>query len=126
MRYFIMIWAFCFYNNSFAQKVLGTDDANMQSGYEIKVRILPFQNQKIYISSYFGNSRFIVDSAFIDKNNEAVFRKNRLLPGGMYVICNKSYQGMVDLILDTSLASQRFSVNINYSDHSFIVIETYN
>ena len=57
-----------------------------QEGYEIKVRFRPFANQTIYLGHYAGKQFPIVDSVKLNAQSEGVFRGNKKLGGGIYVI----------------------------------------
>jgi hypothetical protein len=57
-----------------------------QNGYQIKVTLKPFKNQYIYLGSYYGKQLPIIDSAKLNDKSEAVFKGDKKLGGGIYLI----------------------------------------
>jgi hypothetical protein len=57
-----------------------------QKGYEIKVTLKPFKNQYIYLGNYYGKQLPIIDSAKLNDKSEAVFKGDKKLGGGIYLI----------------------------------------
>jgi thiol-disulfide isomerase/thioredoxin len=55
-------------------------------GYEIKARIRGLKDTAIILGHYFNKSMYPDDTAQIDKKGNAVFKGDRPLPGGMYLI----------------------------------------
>ncbi len=76
-------------------------------GYEIKVSFKPFKNQYIYLGHYFGKTYPIIDSAMLNDKSEAVFKGNKTLPGGIYLIGYPNKAGFFEILLDKQ---QKFSV----------------
>ncbi|HEX5654886.1 MAG TPA: DUF5106 domain-containing protein [Chitinophagaceae bacterium] len=87
--------------------LLATLPAYAQTGYEIKVTFKPFKNQYIYLGHYFGKQYPIIDSAKLDANSVAVFRGNKTLPGGIYLVGYPNKSGFFEILVDKQ---QRFSV----------------
>lgn len=78
-----------------------------QTGYEIKVTFKPFKKQYIYLGHYFGRSYPIIDSAMLNDKSEAVFKGNKKLQGGIYLIGYPGKSGFFEILVDKQ---QRFSV----------------
>lgn len=78
-----------------------------QTGYEIKVTFKPYKNQYIYLGHYFGKTYPIIDSVKLDNNSTGVFKGNKLLQGGIYLIGYPNRSGFFEVLLDKQ---QRFSV----------------
>lgn len=57
-----------------------------QLGYEIKVKLKPLKNEPVYLGYHYGENQYVIDTAFLNNNSEAIFRKNHRLPEGMYLI----------------------------------------
>lgn len=58
-----------------------------QKGYEIKVKIPNLKNKKILLAHYLGStSAFADDTLILDKNGAGVFKRNKPLPQGLYMI----------------------------------------
>ena len=57
-----------------------------QNGYEIKVTLKPFKNQYIYLGHYYGKQLPIIDSAMLNDKSEAVFKGDKKLGGGIYLV----------------------------------------
>ena len=78
-----------------------------QNTYEIKVTFKPFKNQYIYLGHYFGKQFPIIDSAKLDANSQAVFKGNKKLPGGIYLVGYPNKAGFFEILVDKQ---QSFSV----------------
>lgn len=78
-----------------------------QDGYEIKVTFKPFKNQYVYLGHYFGKQYPIIDSAKLNNNSEAVFKGNKKLQGGVYLIGYPGKAGFFEILIDKQ---QRFSL----------------
>ncbi|MBL0066969.1 MAG: DUF1090 family protein [Chitinophagaceae bacterium] len=78
-----------------------------QSGYEIKVTFKPFKKQYIYLGHYFGKTYPIIDSAMLNDKSEAVFKGDKKLQGGIYLIGYPNKAGFFEILVDKQ---QHFSV----------------
>ncbi len=78
-----------------------------QSGYEIKVTFKPFKKQYIYLGHYFGKTYPIIDSALLNDKSEAIFKGDKKLQGGIYLIGYPNKAGFFEMLVDKQ---QHFSV----------------
>lgn len=78
-----------------------------QNGYEIKVTLKPFKNQYIYLGHYYGKQLPIIDSAMLNDKSQAVFKGNKKLGGGIYLIGYPDKAQHFEIAIDKS---QRFSI----------------
>ncbi len=78
-----------------------------QDSYEIKVTFKPFKNQYIYLGHYFGKTYPVIDSAMLNDKSEAVFKGNKKLQGGIYLIGYPNKAGFFELMIDKQ---QKFGV----------------
>ena len=78
-----------------------------QEGYEIKVTFTPYRNQYIYLGHYFGKTYPIIDSVKLDANSTGVFKGNKSLQGGIYLIGYPNRSGFFEVLIDKQ---QRFTV----------------
>jgi len=78
-----------------------------QNGYEIKITFKPFKNAFIYLGHYFGKQYPIIDSALLDANSTAIFKGNKKLPGGIYLIGYPDKSGFFEILIDKQ---QNFSI----------------
>lgn len=81
--------------------------APAQNNYEIKVTFKPFKNQYIYLGHYFGKTYPIIDSAKLDANSQAVFKGNKKLPGGIYLVGYPNKAGFFEILVDKQ---QQFTI----------------
>src|SRR5689334_25209073 len=81
--------------------------AHAQNGYEIKVTLKPFKNQYIYLGHYYGKQLPIIDSAMLNDKSQAVFKGNKKLGGGIYLIGYPDKAQHFEIAIDKS---QRFSI----------------
>lgn len=79
-----------------------------QEGYEIKIRFKPFANQYVYLGHYSGKQFPIVDSVKLNAESEAVFKGNKALGGGIYVIAYPTRDRFFELLIDKD---QHFSIS---------------
>ena len=79
----------------------------LSNNYEIKVTLKPFKDQYIYLGHYFGKQYPIVDSAKLDVNSQAVFKGNKKLQGGIYLVGYPNKAGFFEILVDKQ---QSFSV----------------
>lgn len=86
-----------------------------QQGYEIRITLKPFKNQYIYLGHYFGKSYPIIDSIKLNENSEAVFKGDKRLSGGIYLIGYPNKSGFFEILLDKE---QHFSVKADTAELS--------
>ncbi len=84
-----------------------------QQGYEIKIKLKPYKNEKIYLGHYFGREYPIIDSVTLNGNGEGVFRGKDKLPGGMYIVYYPGQPGYFDFLVDKQ---QHFSMDADISN----------
>lgn len=78
-----------------------------QTGYEIKVTFKPYKKQYIYLGHYFGKTYPIIDSALLNDKSEAIFKGDKKLQGGIYLIGYPNKAGFFEMLVDKQ---QRFTV----------------
>lgn len=86
--------------------------SHAQSAYEISVTIKPINSDYLYLAHYYGSKQMLVDSALI-KNNTAVFKGNKPLNGGIYLIAYPKKDGYFEVIIDKQ---QKFSITADSAD----------
>lgn len=84
-----------------------------QNGYEIKAQIKPFKNGHYFLAYHFGNKQFLIDSAKLDANGTAIFKGDKKLQGGIYMIVFPERNGWIECMLDKE---QHFTVTADTSD----------
>jgi thiol-disulfide isomerase/thioredoxin len=101
-RYFVIMkkWTLVF-------SLLIAATAFAQEGYEIRVTFKPYTRQYVYLGHYFGKQYPIIDSVLLDANSQAIFRGNKKLPGGIYLIGYPNKTGFFEILVDKQ---QVFSV----------------
>src|SRR5437868_3319316 len=81
--------------------------AYSQNAYEIKVTLKPFKNQYVYLGHYYGHQLPIIDSARLNSNSEGVFKGNKKLGGGIYLIGYPDKAHNFEILIDKN---QHFSL----------------
>lgn len=84
-----------------------------QEAYQISVNIKPFNKGYLYLAHHYGNKQFLIDSARIEANGDALFTGKEKLMGGVYMIAYPEKNGWVECLLDKE---QRFSLSTDTSD----------
>lgn len=83
------------------------------AGYEIKVTLKPFKNEYIYLGHYYGKQLPIIDSVKLNERSEGVFRGNKKLGGGIYLVGFPDRARNFEVLVDKN---QRFSVIADTAD----------
>ena len=78
-----------------------------QTGYEIKVTLKPFKNEYIYLGHYSGKQYPIIDSVKLNDKSEGVFKGQKKLGGGIYLIAYPAKNNFFEVLIDKQ---QHFSV----------------
>ncbi|MFN2457017.1 MAG: thioredoxin-like domain-containing protein [Chitinophagaceae bacterium] len=78
-----------------------------QEGYEIKVTLKPIRNQFVYLGHYYGKQLPIVDSVKLNEKSEGIFKGNKKLGGGIYLIGYPDRAKNFEILIDKN---QRFSI----------------
>jgi len=60
--------------------------AQAQNAYEIKASIKPFNKGYLFLAYHFGSKQYLIDSAKINANGQAIFTGAKKLQGGVYMI----------------------------------------
>ena len=94
--------------------ILSTDN-----GYEIKLQLKPFKNQTVYLGHYYGAAPVVIDSAMLDEQCDAVFKKSIKLPEGLYVIFYPDQTGFLDLLVNEN---QQFSIEADLSEQNSMTL----
>jgi peroxiredoxin len=76
-------------------------------GYAITANIKPFQSGYLYLAYHFGSKQYLIDSAAINTSGNAIFKGDKKLQGGVYMIVYPQKNGWVECIIDQQ---QQFTV----------------
>ncbi len=83
----------------------------LNAQYEISVKIKGLSNARIFLAYYYGDKNYVVDTLFLDQNGQGVFKKNKSLKEGLYLIVLPS-RNYLDIVIDSN---QRFSLEFENS-----------
>jgi peroxiredoxin len=94
----------------FSLSIFGTLAAS--ETYDINFQIKGLKGGKCLLGNYFGDKQYIQDSCIVDESGKGFFKKNKSLPGGIYlfVLPNKKY---FEILLDKD---QQFSFETDTLD----------
>jgi len=73
----------------------------------IAISLTPLKNCKVYLGSYYGKGRVLVDSAQLNDKSVGVFKGPTKLPGGIYFIVSPQYTVQFELLIGNQ---QQFSI----------------
>jgi len=91
---------------------LSTISSAQSKSYNIKVKINGSKDKQLLLVTYYGSSNKIIDTAFVEKNGTFVFKGDKPLVGGMYLIVQESKK-YFELVIDKD---QEFSVETDEAD----------
>jgi thiol-disulfide isomerase/thioredoxin len=81
-------------------------------GYHIKVQYRPVKNGYLYLGYYYGDKKYLQDSAALQPDGTVTFRGDKLLTGGLYILVDDQKQRFTDLLIDQE---QNFQVQLDTS-----------
>ena len=87
--------------------------AQSQNAYEITANIQPFKKGHLYLAYHFGNKQYLLDSAKIGEDGNAVFSGTKKLQGGIYMIVYPEKNSWIECIIDKQ---QKFSIKTDTSN----------
>ncbi|MBI2284381.1 MAG: DUF5106 domain-containing protein [Bacteroidetes bacterium] len=76
-------------------------------GRNINITLTPLKNCKVYLASYYGQGRALVDSAYLNEKSQGVFKGPNKLTGGIYFVVSPQYTIQFDLLMDDQ---QQFTI----------------
>jgi hypothetical protein len=76
-------------------------------GRNISITLTPLKNTKVYLGSYYGNSKVLADSAYLDEKSHGVFKGPTKLVPGIYFVVTPQLTIQFDLLMDKT---QQFSI----------------
>lgn len=85
-------------------------------GYHITVHYKSVDNGYLYLGYYFGDKKYVQDSAILQPNGQAIFTGAEKLTGGLYIIVDPEKKKFVDILIDKE---QAFNIHIDTS--SFVI-----
>lgn len=77
------------------------------SGYHIPITLSPYKNVQIYLGSYYGKSKTIVDSAVLNEQSKGIFKGIKKLTPGIYFVISPKYSILFEVLMDDK---QHFSI----------------
>ena len=81
--------------------------------YNIKVTVKPFHGGWLYLGYHFGKKQYILDSARLNTQSQAVFQGKEKLMGGVYLVIYPRKNGWFEILVDKQ---QDFSVITDSAD----------
>jgi len=89
------------------------------SGKSISITLTPLKNCWIYLGSYYGKGKALVDSAFLDNNSKGVFKGPDKLTSGVYFVVSPQLSIQFELLMDKE---QHFSIVADTAQKDKVVI----
>lgn len=77
------------------------------NGRNINITLTPLKNCKVYLGSYMGKGKALVDSAMLNDKSQGVFRGANKLTGGIYFVVSPQLTIQFELLMDDK---QHFSI----------------
>lgn len=79
-----------------------------EDGYRIDAVLKPYKNCWMYLGSYYGKNKILIDSAYVNANSQVVFKGDQKLGEGIYFFVTPSHSLLFEILMDKG---QHFSVN---------------
>lgn len=76
-------------------------------GRNISITLTPLKNCKVYLGSYYGKGRALVDSAFLNEKSQGVFKGATKLTGGIYFVVTPQLTIQFEVLMGSQ---QHFSI----------------
>ena len=73
----------------------------------ISITLTPLKNCKVYLGSYYGKGRALVDSTFLNEKSQGVFKGDTKLTGGVYFVVTPQLTVQFEFLMDNQ---QQFSI----------------
>jgi len=96
--------------------ILISSSLAMSQGYHLTVTYKPVTNGYLYLGYYFGDKKYVQDSAVLQPNGQAIFSGTEKLTGGLYIIVDPGKKKFFDILIDKE---QQFQLTIDTA--SFII-----
>lgn len=74
--------------------------SSAQQGYNIKIALKPYKNEKIYLGYYYGKMKALADSTILDTDSKGTFSGKEPLQGGIYFIVSPKKEILFELLID--------------------------
>lgn len=87
--------------------------AAAQTGYRIKATIKPYRSGYLYLAYHYGTKQYLIDSAKLNENSEAVFTGTEKLAGGVYMIAFPQKNNWIECMVDKQ---QHFELSADTSN----------
>jgi thiol-disulfide isomerase/thioredoxin len=84
-------------------------------GYTIQIQYKPVAQSYLFLGYYYGDKKYLQDSAAIAPNGTVVFKGDKPLVGGLYIIVDEKKQKFFDVLIDKE---QNFELKIDTSNFS--------
>ena len=93
--------------------VLSASGAFAKDAYNISITLKGYPNKKFYLGYYFGDKQYLRDSAVTDKLGKMVFKGEKPLEGGVYLIATAEKSLLFDFIVtEPEISLETDSANV--------------
>lgn len=96
-------------------------EAETTKGHNIPITLTPYKNCWIYLGSYYGKSKVLTDSAWLNDKSQGFFKGNEKLTGGIYFVVSPSKKLIeFELLMDEQ---QHFSITADTTNRDKAIIK---
>lgn len=109
MKKYVLLsgWILAFLVSAAQTKTATKSPTAPANGRNIPITLTPLKNCKVYLGSYLGTGRTLVDSAILNDKSQGVFKGDKKLPGGIYFVVSPQMTIQFELLMDDI---QHFSI----------------
>lgn len=88
-----------------------------KDAYRIDVSVLPYKNVELYLGTYYGKNKILVDTCTLNDKSEGVFSGSKKLDEGIYFLVSPERTLLFELLMDST---QHFTIKADTTNLSDI------
>ncbi|MFY7898602.1 MAG: redoxin domain-containing protein [Chitinophagaceae bacterium] len=81
-------------------KAIPKKTSTTTNGRNIAITVKPYKKAWVYLGSYYGKSKTLADSAFLDENSKGYFKGSQKLTPGIYFVVSPNFSILFEVLMD--------------------------
>ncbi|MBS1730490.1 MAG: DUF5106 domain-containing protein [Bacteroidetes bacterium] len=120
MRFTLLLLLTGIFSSTFVYSKNLQDSLPAKNGYYIPITLTPYKNAKIYLGTYYGKNKILVDSCMLNEKSEGLFSGSAKLDEGIYFLVSPQRTLLFEVLMDSA---QHFSIQSDSSQLADIQTE---